>query len=256
MKFASILIFVLLIASCYSLKITCDFYGYDWDNWGERYTCSAKFDGALEKPENVEIMLGEHLENQNDDSVLGVEIHGQKSYALPQGLTEIFPKMTDLYVFRSDLKYISRDAFEGYVQLSTISLSRNHLSSIPYDTFEDLIDLEHFSLSFNQLTSIPNLKTLTKLKSLYLFENSIETLTVNDLSGNKQLEILWIYQNKLTHIDGNILNISPELKVVDFRNNICINKRYEGMFQDKDEFIEYINEKCNNSNINMYERSL
>lgn len=163
-----------------------------------------------------------------------------------KGLTNIFPEMDQLYIFRSDLKYLERSDFVSYTQLKTISLSRNHLSTntIDFDTFEDLINLEYFSLSFNQLTAIPKLWTLVKLKELYLFENSIESLSVDDLANNKNLEFLWIYHNKLQFVEPQLFDSLTSLKFADFNNNKCINAQYRKW--DLEKFRTDVKEKCTN----------
>ncbi|CAG9807161.1 unnamed protein product [Chironomus riparius] len=134
--------------------------------------------------------------------------------------------MTDLYIFNAKLKHISRYEFQSYRGLRTISLSRNDLSYIPHDTFDDMINLEYFSLSINKLRIIPNLKRLAKLKELYLFENKIEKLSFEDLSGNLNLEVLWIYSNNLNKIDSKIFNFLINLKDARFENNNCISMNH------------------------------
>lgn len=183
----SFIFFFAFVHYALSVEINCKYYGYDWNNWGNRYTCAATLNNVLKANVTVTAVTGDHNPQRSFDDVEAVEIHGQTTRFLLKGLTNIFPEMDQLYIFRSDLKYLERSDFVSYTQLKTISLSRNHLSTntIDFDTFEDLINLEYFSLSFNQLTAIPKLWTLVKLKELYLFENSIESLSVDDLANNK-----------------------------------------------------------------------
>lgn len=222
--------FALLILASFqyaaSIEITCKFYGYDWNNWGNQYTCSAKMNKVLTENVAVTSVVGNHKPDHSNDDVKGVEIHGQTTCYLVHGLINFFHNLEQIYIFRSDLKHLSRSDFKQYTQLRTISLSRNHLSILPFDTFEDLVDLEYFSLSFNQLTTIPNLKTLLKLKELYLFENSIESLSSKEFLFNPNLEIIWLYHNKLQNIEPDVFDSLPKLRTVDMSNNICIDYKF------------------------------
>jgi Leucine-rich repeat (LRR) protein len=232
---------VLLCQSVTSVEISCKYYGYDWNDWGERYTCGATLEDVTDSLK-VSSVVGDHFLEKSNDDVKAVDFSGQKTYHLVQELLTFFPNMEELYVFRSDLKYLTRSDFEGYTKLTTMSLSRNHLSTLPYDTFEDLTNMEYFSLSFNQLTTIPNLKTMSKLKELYLFENSIESFSHEDVSGNLNLEVVWLYQNKLKFIDPQIFESNTKLRVADFRNNRCIDRSVN--FEFLQDFVSEIKVKC------------
>jgi hypothetical protein len=224
-----------------SIEIRCKYYGYDWNNWGERYTCGATLEDVIDST-NVSSVVGDHFLEKSNDDVKAVDFSGQKTYHLVQELLSFFPNMEELYVFRSDLKHLSRSDFGGYTKLITMSLSRNHLSTLPYDTFEDLTNMEYFSLSFNQLTSIPNLKTMSKLKELYLFENSIGSFSNEDVSGNPNLEVVWLYQNKLKFIDPKIFESLTKLRVADFHNNRCIDRSVN--FEHLQDFVDEIKVRC------------
>jgi Leucine-rich repeat (LRR) protein len=245
LRFAALLLFIALSQSVQSLEIDCKFFGYDWNHWGEHYTCGANLkDVKIQnyRSVNVSSVKGQHWAGKSNNDVQAVQISGQKTIFLIQGLVHHFPNLQELYVSRSDLKHLSRSDFKNYAQLTTISLSRNHLCYLPYDTFEDLVNLEHFSLAFNQLSLIPNLKTLSKLKELYLFENSIESLSSADLSGNVNLEALWFYENKLKVIDSKIFELLPKLRDADFTHNRCISLKFKQHASDA--FLKAIKENC------------
>jgi Leucine-rich repeat (LRR) protein len=238
-------LFIALSQSVQSLEIDCKFYGYDWNHWGEHYTCGAKLEDVTvqnHRSVNVSSIKGDHLAGKSKYDVQAVGISGQKTHFLVQGLERYFPNLKELYVFRSDLKHLSRSDFKNYAQLTTISFTRNHLCHLPYDTFEDLINLEQFSLSHNQLSVIPNLKTLSKLKELYLFENSIESLSSADLSGNPNLEVIQFHENKLKIIDSEIFNILLKLRNADFTHNRCISMKFKN--HAADDLVKAIEENC------------
>jgi len=214
-----------IVSHIKTIDINCQYKGYDWNNWGLIKTCFATFSEQLmEDNANVEQINGDS--SICECSVKAVKIDGEDCNYLPTGLIDHFPKMTDLYIFRGHLKHISRYDFQNYRGLKTVSLSRNDLSYIPYDTFDDMINLEYFSLSINKLRVIPNLKTLTKLKDLFLFENKIEKLTLDNLSENLNLKVLWIYDNNLSKIDAKIFNFLIHLRDARFERNNCINMNH------------------------------
>jgi len=228
-----------------SLDINCRYYGYDWNNWGTPYTCLASMEDVITPAVGITSIVGEHIGSKTNYNVRGVEIHGQKTFYLIRGFLEYFPNMTDLYVFRSDLRNISRSDFKDYQhQLTTLSLSRNHLNFVPSDTFDDLFQLEYLSLSFNALTEVPNLKALTNLKELYLFENSIESLSAADLYKNVKLEVIWLYHNKIRYIStAGIFDYLPSLKLADLTNNRCIDMKYRGQ-RDIEKLNQVIKNEC------------
>jgi Leucine-rich repeat (LRR) protein len=206
--------------------------------------CDGKFDGITEtKNAVVGSLNGEQTENAY---VNGVYINEQVAHYLPLGLFKFFPFMYELYIFRSNLTHINQNDFKGYTGLTTISLSRNNLSNIPFDTFDEMVNLRRFSLSFNKLKTIPNLKKLTKLQELYLFENQLETFTVEDIQANTELKVIWIYENKLKHIDGQIFIVLNKLRSAYLTKNACIDKFFTLIEDSEREGIkDEVNEKCN-----------
>ncbi|KAJ6639838.1 Leucine-rich repeat-containing G-protein coupled receptor 5 [Pseudolycoriella hygida] len=242
---AFVYLLFLLFSAVSTIDITCDYYGYDWNYWGERYTCSAKLDDVTEPAVEVTNVIGQHSYPHSANDVRGVEFQNQNTVYIIGGLTKHFPNMTDLYVFRSNLRKISRCDFVEYRnQLQTMSLSRNQIAVVPNDAFEDLIHLEYLSLSFNLLTAVPNLKALRKLKELYLFENNIEALKASDFENNDQLEIVWLYYNKIKYISPvGVFDNTPKLRYFDLTNNSCINQKYYKSWQ-YEQFKEFIKNQC------------
>lgn len=239
MKFL-LLLALLKVAS--GVVIDCKYYYYDWNNWGGHYACSAILEDVTKAGINVTSASGNHLEEKGDSDVVAVDFSGQKTYHILQGLVEQFPNLKELYVFRSDLKEISKSDFADYDQLTTLSLSRNHIQSVPQDAFDYLKNLEQLSLSFNQLTSVPYLASMPKLTELYLFENSIESLTASDFAANPDLRIIWLYQNKIRYIEPDVFNAVPHLKVLDLSWNRCIDKKFSFFYNR--EFNEVVKTSC------------
>lgn len=208
------------------IVIQCQCQGYDWNNWGNKYTCVAKVMNKVFKNSSIIFVIEDSNFECVTTSVEAVKITDPSCNYLPIDFTRQFPMMTDLYVFTTTLSHIDRSDFQLYTGLRTLSLSKNDLRYIPYNTFDDMINLEYFSLSINKIRDIPNLKKLTELKELYLFENRIETITFEDLSSNLKLTLLWIQDNKLKRIDRAIFDFLVHLKEADFSNNNCVSTKY------------------------------
>lgn len=235
---------ILAVSAVSSVNITCKYYFYDWNNWGERYTCSATLGDVIQPAVPIINVSGEHRRPNTDNDVRGVEIHNQKTYFILRGLTRYFPNMSDLYVFRSDLRRVTRSDLTEYKDLVTLVLSRNRLTFIPIDAFDDMTRLEYLSLSFNALFTIPNLRALKNLKELYLFENSIETISASDFENNENLEVIWLYFNKIQYIDpAGVFEYATKLKYADLTNNRCVDVKYV-RGRDDFRFNEVIRNNC------------
>lgn len=82
--------------------------------------------------------------------------------------------------------------------LKVLTISNNLLKEIPNEIV-GLINLEVLDLSFNNIVSFPNKFNLSKLKELYLNNNSLTNLNRN-ISLVKNLEKLTLDHNKLTDL--------------------------------------------------------
>lgn len=219
-------IILFLISYTAALKISCTYNNFDWNEWGLRKNCDASFDAITRFSPTVTGFQPGSSFCRSLDAIRAVTINAQKIHYLPQGLTRIFQNMKEFYIFKCELTHLSRSDLKSYTQLETVSFSENLLAKIPYDTFEDMVNLEYFSLSHNKLTKVPNLRTMKKLKELYLHENKIHLFTANDFSENTSLEVIWMQHNRLTVIDRMIFEWLPALSYIDLTHNKCIDAKY------------------------------
>ncbi|KAK9870114.1 hypothetical protein WA026_006204 [Henosepilachna vigintioctopunctata] len=106
---------------------------------------------------------------------------------------------------------------EGITWLETLSelyMRHNKFMWLPTNGLEFLVNLEILDLSFNHIVSIPDKLTwLEYLKILKLSHNKIEQLP--DISNMESLEVLDLFDNKLTYFEG----FSPNLNFVDLECN-------------------------------------
>lgn len=241
-RFFKLFLVIALVKVSAGIEIDCEFYGYDWNNWGDRYTCSARLEDVLEPGVTVTSVIGQHRKGKSNSDIVAVDVSSQKTYFMIRGLIDKFPNMTDFYMFRSYLKEISKSDFEGCSQWTTMSLSRNHIKDVPDDTFDHLFNMEYFSISFNELSKIPNLAAMPKMKELYLFENNIQTVEKSDFTSNPLLDVVWLYLNKIHYIEPRVFDILPRLKIADLRYNRCIDLSLRDY--NSDEFYKQVETKC------------
>ena len=97
---------------------------------------------------------------------------------------------------------------------------------------QDLHQLEILIVGFHQLQSVEPLAALTKLKSLFLFNNKIESL--NGIEKLKELEQLYIQFNKINSLKP--LQSLTRLKEVYVNNNNITS--LEGLTEEHSERLE------------------
>ena len=103
-----------------------------------------------------------------------------------------------------------------------LDLSKNKIKFIP-NSIQFLVFLEVLKFSNNQLLEIPEeLGCLTRLKKLFLNENSLQFLPKNIFSKMIGLEEIYIYKNRLENIcdsSSSIFDNMKHLKFLDIHSN-------------------------------------
>lgn len=87
--------------------------------------------------------------------------------------------------------------------------------------FKKLEAIQIYRTGLKRITK-NDLKPFTKLRAFRICHSNIETLEKDLFIYNNQLEVIWLDNNKITHIDGNLLNSLPNLRDIDLRVNYCI----------------------------------
>ena len=157
----------------------------------------------------------------------------------------------------NSISEIDENLLKGLSSMVELDLSKNKLKSIP-ESIQFLSYLEILKVSNNQLLSIPNgLGALTRLKKIFLNENSIQFLPPNLFSRMIGLEEIYLYKNRLENICDNNSSIFDNMKHLKF---LDIHSNYLTIFNIFTEMpildslllsynqIQYINglDKCNN----------
>lgn len=89
----------------------------------------------------------------------------------------------ELYINNSNVKFLSRDFFRPFIALKKLVLSDNNIEKLPMNIFADLKNLEE----------------------LYLRNNSLQTFISEDMPAAKDLKLLDISHNKISHLDPSVL---------------------------------------------------
>lgn len=100
---------------------------------------------------------------------------------------------------RTGLKDLTIDDIEDREKLEKLYIGRNFIEtcSLVFD-FVNLVELD---FGINGLTHFPNIAAATQLKRLYLNNNSIPDIDVDQLSHLHQLQVLDLRRNKLTALE-------------------------------------------------------
>lgn len=177
---------------------------------------------------------------------------GSKVHTLTHDICDTFSNISVYEAFGLGLVKIFKNAFGGCKNLKTIDLSHNNLTVLDKDLFEhntklrgmflgvnqivkivpemfrNVPLLEEIIIAYNKLTEFPiaGIRTLSKLKRIYLHENLLLDLDEQKIVEKfpHLEEILWMCLNRINHdrIDViyeffNALNITTEEKYCKIR---------------------------------------
>jgi Leucine-rich repeat (LRR) protein len=105
-------------------------------------------------------------------------------------------------------------------RIETLALDNNKITTVDNQAFANLTSLADLDINGSKLESVPlAIKTVPSLKSLNLGENLISQLGEHFLSGNSQLEILVIEQNKIWKISKQAFASSSTIRSINLKRN-------------------------------------
>lgn len=150
-----------------------------------------------------------------------VKIKSSKMNRLPQDLFENFPKMDFLYIKDIEGSFrINRSTFINSSSVTKIWIQGCEFPVIEDSTFAEVINLEFLCLPSNKIETFDEtaLQGATKLKGLYLKENSIRYLPEQIFRDLPNLEELDVASNLLETVIFD-LDICVNLKILILKNN-------------------------------------
>ncbi|KAM9770757.1 vasorin-like [Menidia menidia] len=123
-----------------------------------------------------------------------------------------------LYIFQNTITTLTKDDFNGLVELEMLDVSQNELTEIPDGVFEKLSKLKNLDLSLNRITHISkdSFSGLVQLERLYLHANRIQSIHVEAFDNLWMLLELKLQGNQLVSLPS--FNF-PSLLLLDLSNN-------------------------------------
>ncbi len=131
------------------------------------------------------------------------------------------------------INYIDNEKFRALNSLVEIDFSKNKLREIP-DSIQFLSYLEIAKFSNNEILNVPNgMGALTRLKRLYLDNNSIQFLPPQVFNNMVALEELYLFKNRLESVNfNNNMNLFDNMKHLKFLDLHSNNLTYFGLFKE------------------------
>ncbi len=140
---------------------------------------------------------------------------------IPANLFKDAAKLDWISFAGNNLTSIEKNDFAGLDNLTILDLGSNAIESIEAGAFDSLTKLDDFGLGSNKLTDLPSdlMKSMgATLESISLDNNELVKIpdTVEQLQA---LQILAIFNNKITNLDNIDFSKLPNLKVLNLKSN-------------------------------------
>ena len=203
----------------------------------------------------IRLKSKEFNENESSENVTSMYITRTSNTTLPSDVYEKFSNLKNLRVELTDLTSLSENDTQGLHNLKNLYLGNNNLSTITDNALNNLPWLKLLYLNGNKLKQLPSsiFEKLGNLERLWLNDNHLTELHDTLLLANKNLNRLYLQNNKLLVIAEESFK-NDNLKVLDLRGNVCINK---WTFDTPIHAIKQLTEKdCNPSAENVRKSSI
>lgn len=185
-----------------------------------------------------------HETIKNAIDVLSLNFDFKPSTYILAGIGESFHNLKSLWISYQTIKLIDSQDFIGLTKLEELDLYSNRIEFLPEDAFLDLFELNVLNLSKNEIKNFPEkiFNSLKKLRQIYFRDNNIEYLPKNLFADNLELVTVQAHNNHLKVVDADFTDFG-KLKVLDLRDNECVNIRAENKAQVQ-EAQQIINRNC------------
>jgi hypothetical protein len=136
--------------------------------------------------------------------------------------------LIEIYINHNEISELTSNIFSGCKKLQILEINRNKIEIVNDGAFVGLSELRVLELSGNQISSIfePTFDPLKKLEKILLSGNKMKTLKARIFLMNKNLEIVDFSKNLIESVDGDFPEIFYELKYVNLRGNICVDRNF------------------------------
>lgn len=147
------------------------------------------------------------------------------------GLATKFPNSQNLWVSKSNLKFVARNKLQPWKNLTILCFNENEIEEFADDTFVDLVNLETLWIYSNKISDLSEIlfRSLTKLRIFDARNNLLRYLPPNLFSHNPNLKVVNFSFNSLKKIDIDFSEFKS-VKWIVFDNNECIKASYCKIF--------------------------
>ena len=138
-------------------------------------------------------------------------------------------ELQSLYLLRSAISTISKDAFKDLTNLKQLILYGNILKVVGRYTFHSLKNLRSLNLQDKQIETVSTFafKNLKELQEISLSNNKLTSWNESCFSENKKLEKILMSNNKIKVLSEKSFESNKNLKFISLVKNECINESYE-----------------------------
>lgn len=126
------------------------------------------------------------------------------------------------------IHFLNEHTFDTLTVLRDLELDDNEFQFLHPKIFSSLVNLENIDLDNNKISSLDEniFENLTSLTNITMNGNNWETFPKNLFKNNLKLTQILLFDNKIKFIDGSTFDHLSNLDVVNFQNNLCLNKVY------------------------------
>lgn len=164
---------------------------------------------------------------------------------MPNNIGIKLPVLQFLGIISTNLKYLKKENFENLSMLRSLDLRKNQISELEDDVFTLLTSLMKINLSDNNLKKVPDtFKQMLYMQKFIANDNEIEVFDSNIFSQSIILQEIHLWSNNLKSI---VIDISKKkLRIIDFRNNTCIDRLYYAIsnVEHSNQYLDDIKNNC------------
>lgn len=134
------------------MKLKCQYYS--WDYYGKYfYVCHILCTKIPENMKNVKL-IGAHENDKSNNSVTRIYFEKCDFSRIPQNLGEIFPNLTSLSIWCSNLNEIMKEDLKGLENLEVLLIERSSLEFLPGNLLEEMKNLKVVGFRLNKIRYI------------------------------------------------------------------------------------------------------
>lgn len=139
---------------------------------------------------------------------------------LPDEVFWDLPNLTLLKLRENQIEELPKKLFMNAKKIKSLDLCKNKLTEFDPDIIKSLPQLQWIDLSENQIEiKMTEAWNLPNLESLLLKYCRIDVLPQNFLMNMPKLVQLFLFSNRLTHLDKDLFKYNPHMEWIDFAEN-------------------------------------